>query len=936
MILLNHSPIRFNNLDETAIRYLINKPDSLTGLKLYRNDNGVFKEVTQLSGIKNSRLNFNLGVSVADINNDGLPDLYISNDYFAPDYLYINKGNGTFKDELGDMLSVTSEFSMGNDIADINNDGLPDIYTLDMLPEDNHRQKLLFSSDNFELFDMTCKAGLNAQYMRNMLHVNNGNGSFSEIGQLAGVSNTDWSWAALFADLDNDGWKDLFVTNGYLRDYTNLDFIKYDVDGAFDEAAKQGNVVKTKEDYQKYLPLYELVKKMPSTKLSNYVFQNKKDLTFANETSEWGLGKEGVSSGAAYADLDNDGDLDLVVCNNNDPVWLFKNNANLLGKNNFISIRLKGDRKNVFAIGAKVIVSSASGSQLQEMYPVRGYQSSVDYSLHFGLGADKKINEIKVIWPNDSVTIALDPVINKTMIITMENLSENLKPAIIPSPLFVDVSRTSGIDFIHKENPYVDFKYEFLAPYQLSRQGPKMSKADVNGDGLEDFFIGGPAGESGCLYLQVKDGQFKRSPSQPWVQEAICEDVGSLFFDADNDGDADLYVVSGGNERGDTRHDLQDRLYINDSKGNFSRFSEALPEENFSGSCIAATDFDGDGDMDLFVGSRGKPGNYPYSAGNILLRNDLDKTNHILHFTNVTLPMTDKALFSVGMVTDAVWNDIDKDGWPDLVITGDWMNIKIFHNEKGRRFSDITASSGLDSSAGWWCKIIPADIDNDGDIDFIAGNMGTNTQFKAKKSEPLITYAGDFNGDGRTDPILTWYIQGSSYPFNSRDELIEQMPALNKKFLKYADYAKADIHGILSDEQIEKADKFYIYNTQTSVLVNNHGRFDIKPLQQETQFSMMSGILYDDYDGDGLPDILLSGNFYPFRVQQGRCDANLGVLLKGDGKGNFNAVARALTGLYIPGDVRDMIAVKGRQATTIIISKNSDTIQALIKVKGKR
>jgi hypothetical protein len=779
-------------------------------------------------------------------------------------------------------------------------------------------------------------SGYGHQNNRNMLQLNQGLSPdslpvFSEIGQLSGVSNTDWSWAALFADFDNDGQKDVFVTNGYLRESTNLDFIKYEVAQAYSEAVSKGLDVSTAESYQRNMPLYDLVKKMPSNKISNYLFQNEGDLTFTNKTAESGLDEPGVSSGAAYADLDNDGDLDLIVCNNNDPVWVYRNTTNELNRNNFIKVKLQGTNKNSFGLGAKVIVTTKSGSQLQEMNPVRGYQSSVDYVLNFGLGKEDQVKEIRVTWVSDSVTVIADPGINSTINIPEAQSTAINRPALEEPALLQDITKSSGINFKHTENEFVDFKRELLIPYELSRQGPKMSKGDVNGDGLEDVYIGGAAEQSGSLFLQTAGGRFKISEAQPWLADAIYEDIGSILFDADIDGDLDLYIVSGGNEWSDASPGLQDRLYINNGKGRFSRNDAALPKETYSGSCVTAADFDKDGDLDLFVGARVKPGNYPFSEGNMILRNDISTRDKTVRFTNVTGLITGQDFSNTGMVTDASWSDVNRDGWPDLVILGDWMPVKIFGNEKGRKLVDITASSGLDTSNGWWCKIVPADVDKDGDIDFILGNMGNNTQFKAKRQQPLVTYTGDFNIDGRIDPIMTWYIQGTSYPFNSRDELMEQMPQLNKKFLKYADYAKATINDILGKEQAEKARKFYIYHTETSLLINTNGKFALKALPIAAQFSMMTGILYGDFDGDKKEDILLSGNFYPFRVQQGKCDAGIGALLKGDGNGNFLPLDRKTTGLYITGDVRDMLEVKGSDRGLIIVSKNNAQVQVIAK-----
>ncbi len=752
-------------------------------------------------------------------------------------------------------------------------------------------------------------------------------------------------------DVNQDGLPDLFFTGNqtpsgplskqrqsmdFLRDYTNLDFVKYDVAGAYADAAKKSLDVSTRESYQKNIPLFDLLKKMPASKLGNYMFQNNHNLGFLNKTTPWGMDEKGVSSGAAYADLDNDGDLDMIVCNNNDPVWLYQNNANETEHNNYIKVSLKGSNKNTAGLGAKVIVYTDSGSQMQEMYPVRGYQSSVDYRLNFGLGKQQTIKQIKVYWSKESCTTIANPAINTTVIISQADSKNEGQTTSSAEKLFTDVSLTSGINFIQKENNYVDFKREFLIPFALSKQGPRMSKADVNGDGLEDVFIGAPTGQASALYIQKPDGSFTLSAKQPWQQNKIYEDVGSVFFDADKDGDADLYVVSGGNEWLSPGPGLQDRLYLNDGKGNFSNSTQALPLEVFSGSCVAAVDFDKDGDIDLFVGDRSMPGSYPLTGGNILLRNDYNAATGKVLFTNITVAAAGVPLFNAGIVTDAVWNDIDTDGWPDLIVAGDWMPVRIFHNDKGRRFIDITTQSGMANTNGWWTKILPVDVDGDGDTDLVVGNMGTNTQFKCSVTEPLTTYAADFNNDGTIDPVMTRFIQGKSYPAHSRDELIEQIPNLNKRFLKYADFGNATITDVFAQAQLEAAQKFYVYQTASMVFINNKGVFTGKALPVEAQFSCINGLSFQDYDGDGKNDLLLSGNFYPFRVQQGNNDANFGLLLRGNNKGDFKVGVLNEPGLYIPGDARDMVVLKGRTGEQVIVSKNNGGVQVIRPLKVER
>jgi enediyne biosynthesis protein E4 len=932
MFLLNHANGFYSPFFNTTRLRHLRHPQF--GNRLYQNNGGKFVDVSEQAGIYGSGINFGLGLAVSDINGDGWPDLYVSNDFEEQDFCYLNNKDGSFKEVCQQLFAHISRSTMGLDIADYNNDLLPDVVTVDMLPEDNHRQKILQGADQYDKYNLMVDSGYGHQNTRNMLQLNRGLGKdslplFSEIGQLANVSNTDWSWSALLTDLDNDGWKDLFITNGFLRDYTNLDFVKYDVANAMKAAVAAGKDISTRQKYQQQMPLFDLIKKMPSSKLRNYAFRNTTDLSFANETVNWGLEEPGVSNGASYADLDNDGDLDLIVCNNNAPVWLYQNNRSAMAANHYVQVKLNGRDKNKFAIGAKVTVCTRAGKQLQELFPVRGYQSSVDYPLHFGLGDDTAIVQIQVAWPDGRFSNVAEPAIN-TMV-TIDERNADFLSAAQPSQqqLFTDITSGSGLDFTQHENNFVDFKQEFLIPYELSKQGPKLCAADVNGDGLDDVFVGAPAGETAVLFMQNGEAHFTRAKSQPWSADKACEDIGALFFDADQDGDADLYVVSGGSEWLHPGVELQDRLYANDGKGNFTKLTAAIPNEVLSGSCVKAADFDQDGDLDLFVGARTVPGHYPLTGGNILLRNDFNKKTNSIRFTNVVQQLAGDAIFKAGMVTDAVWTDLDKDGWPELIVVGDWMPVKIFKNSNGK-FTDVTTQLGLKNTDGWWCKILPTDIDNDGDIDFIAGNMGINTQFKPSAKTPLTTYVSDFNNDGKIDPVLTWYVQGKNYLFNSRDEMAEQLPAISKHFLKYSDYADAGIEEVADGPQINAAKKIFVKELHSSILRNNgQGLFSIEPLPPEIQFSAVSGIVYDDFDGDGKKDILTAGNFFPFRVQQGRCDAGMGSLLKGEKNGKFNIVSRQITNLQVLGDVRDMIAVKSKIGNIIIVSKNNAAMQVL-------
>jgi hypothetical protein len=927
MFLLNHSNHTYNPFLNTKKTRAT--PDFHFGNRLFRNDrdaqgNMHFTDVTLQAGIVNNALNFGLSVTISDVNKDGWPDIYTTSDYTERDCFYINNHDGTFTESLEKSFMHISKYAMGADIADYNNDGRPDVFTLDMLPEDNHRQKLLKGPDEYDQYHLLLDSGYYHQQMRNMLQLNEGadehdNIRFSEIGQLAGVSNTDWSWAGLLADFDNDGWKDLFVSNGYLRDYTDMDFLKYTVADAQAAALKQGNF-----NFQ----TLDLVKQMPSNKLSNYIFQNAHNLTFRNKTADWGFNKLTVSNAAAYADLDNDGDLDLIVCNNNEPALIYQNNANELTGNHYIKFRLDGAGLNTKAIGAKVTLITADSSlQYQELYPVRGYESSVSEELLFGIGKNKTAAHITITWPNGSLTQLQSLAADTTITIKQEGTNKPLLPVVSNKHLFTDISASSGIHFTHKENDFIDFKAEVLLPYQLSKLGPALAKADVNDDGLEDVFIGGAIGEAGVLYLQNKNNIFSLAPSQPWVADSASEQVNALFFDVDKDGDKDLYVVSGGNEYDDGSPEYGDNLYINNGNGNFTKAANALPAMLSSKLAIAAGDFDRDGDMDLFVGGRGVPGSFPLPSSSYLLRNDTQ--NGIVHFTDVTDEVC-PALRKAGMITAAAFTDLDSDQFPELIIAGDWMPVLLFKNNKGV-LQNIPANAGLQNMNGMWASVTPADVDGDGDMDFVLGNCGYNNQFSASKERPITMYVADFDDNGVIDPIICYYIQGKSYPMASRDELLDEITPLKKKYIHYKDYADATINDIFPKDKIDNA-TIYTCNQLASGILYNDGNlhFRFEPLPLQAQFSRVSSAVVNDFDGDGKKDILLSGNFYAYRVQLGQSDAGLGLLLKGNNSNHFTPVDAAQSGCYIDGDVRNMVMLKNATGENIIIiAKNNSAVQVL-------
>jgi len=925
MLMINHADKFFNPFFNTE--KLRKTRNAKFGNRLYRNDNGHFTDVSEQAHIDGSGLNFSLSASISDINGDGWPDIYVTNDYDERDFLYLNNHDGTFREVLTKATNHISQFAMGSDIADFNNDNKPDLLELDMLPEDNHRQKLLRGADNYDKFQLLINHGFHKQLMRNSLQVNNGNNPdgtpiLSEIGQMAGVSNTDWSWAPLFADLDNDGWKDIFITNGILKDMTNLDFVKY-------TSGYSSQYVKEKQDKGE---LWELIQKMPTTKLTNYLFKNNRDLTFTNVTSSWGLNKLGISNGAVYADLDNDGDLDLVINQLNDVATIYKNNTSEKpGKPHYLRVKLNGSNKNTSGIGAKVYVTTSHGSQFQEQYFNRGFQSSVDPVLHFGLGKDSLVQSIEILWPTGEISDLKDIKADQLIVVEQKNaVKDQKKPSAGAEnikPLFKDVTNASGISFVDKASSYVDFKTSPLLPYQVSKMGPCIAKADVNGDGLEDVFIGAGIDQSSQLYLQTKDGHFVLAASQPWNNNKLFFNTDALFFDADGDGDMDLYLVSGGAEYPLGSENYQDRIFENDGKGNFKEVLNALPKETISASCARAADINHDGKPDIFIGGRYNPGMFPMAPPSYILKNI--STRGKIQFV-MDSSQKDATLANPGMVTDAVWVDLNKDGWLDLVVVGQFMPVTVFENHKGV-LVDQTKEYGLAETNGWWSRINAVDLNADGNIDFIVGNLGLNTRLKASQNEPITITCSDFNGDGSMLPILCYYIQGKSYPYYTRDELLDQMPLLQKKFARYADFADAQLSDLFPKEKLDSAKTVKI-NLLISVVLENsgHHHFTVKKLPASTQTSIVNGIVVGDEERDGTKNIILAGNFYPFRTQFGPLDAGIGTVLKTDGKGDFSSLGYAETGLNIGGDVRNLIRVNGANGNYwMLAAKNDGEIQVL-------
>jgi hypothetical protein len=912
MFLLNHSTKKIDNMELAKYR---NDVDSLAGDKLYRNDgNGHFTDVSKQAGIHQNPLTFGLGIAIADVNKDGWPDIYVTNDYNEPDYLYINNHDGTFTDETKNCFQHLAQFSMGVDIADYNNDGLPDIMNLDMLPEDNKRQKQLQLQENYESFQLMVDQGLDKQYMHNMLQLNNGDGTFSEIAQFAGVSNTDWSWSPLFADFDNDGYKDLFISNGYLRDYTNKDFLKYWGDYK----------VKKAMDRQPVL-LMDLIRAMPSTKLPNYIFRNNHDLTFTNEVKNWGLDEPSISNGAVYADLDNDGDLDLVVNNINQPAFIYQNMSRENDKTNFVSIQLKGPLQNTFAIGSKVYVYANGNEQYQEINPARGYLSCMPTTLNFGLGIATTIDSIRIIFPDQKTVLLQKQKVNQHLVVDeKESLKKYSPPSDKPSGTIFSID-SNLIRYTRTEFDENDFKRQQLMLFMLSKTGPVMAKADINKDGLDDIFISGDGNNPGKIYMQQKDGSFKPVDGLNIGDENTSAIAAAAFFDANGDGYPDLYIAKGGYSLFEPNTPaLQDQLYMNDGKGDLSLLQNALPDVSAnSKSCVRPCDYDNDGHIDLFVGGRVIPGQYPATPQSFLLRNDGKG-----YFTKV-----DVSFAKTGMVTDAQWIDLNNDGRKDLVICGEFMPIKVYINLPDG-FIDETSTYFPGNNNGFWNTLTVVDVNGDGKDDIIAGNLGLNSQIHATTDEPAKMYYADFDGNGNIDPIFTFYIQGKSYPYVSRDELNNQIFAMRKKFATYRDYANATITDILSPEQLLKADSLTVNELHTSVFISTNGKFIKTALPAQAQFTYISKIIAEDFDEDGNKDLLLLGNHSDNRLKLGSIDAGYGILLKGDGKGNFTYVPQPVSGISIKGDVKSALMMNVRQSSYIFAGVAGSALQ-VYKVNEK-
>lgn len=890
--------------------------------RLYRNDldekagHPVFTDVSKEAGVLQE--GYGLGISLADFNEDGWPDLYITNDYLTNDQLYINNRDGTFTESVSKYFKHTSHFAMGNDVGDINNDGLMDVVALDMLPDDHYRRKLMFGATKYNKFYYAVNHGYTHQYMRNTLQLNNGNGSFSEIGQLSGIYKTDWSWAVLLADFDNDQFQDVFITNGFGKDVTDLDFVKF----------RSSMTSDIKNEALRRKVLLDSLASRPGIKVSNYAFQNTGNLLFKNVSASWGFQEPAYSNGAAYADFDNDGDLDLVVSNLDQEAAIYRNTQRQKHPlaSNYLRVKLQGTRLNQSAWGSKVEIRHNGIVQSKYQTPIHGFQSSMEDILHFGLDSTKTVDTLIVHWADGKTSIQTNVKANQVLQLDHKSASFFQEEDKTVKAMFKEVN--DRVSYQHIENDFIDFNHEPLLPHKLSQEGPGMAVGDVNGDGREDLFIGGALLRSGKIFIQNSAGSFEGRELS--LEDIETEDMGALFFDADNDNDLDLYVVSGGNEYNAHHRHYQDRIYFNNGKGMFKKRTEALPVTNASGSCVVAADYDHDGDLDLFVGGRVMPGSYPKAPRSYLLNNDGTG-----NFIDVTAKVATD-LVQPGMVTSALWTDFDNDSWIDLVVVGEYMPISFYRNADGKEFIRHH-DSGLTGSEGWWKSITAGDFDNDGDMDYLAGNFGLNSHYRATAEEPINVTFKDFDNNGALEAITSYYEDGINYPSASMDVLTNQLPLLKRKILFHRTYANTSTDQLLEIAGKQDAGVLHCRTLESAYIENiGGGKFRLRSLPLLMQFAPVYGMLADDVNFDGNLDFIAVGNSYAPDVVSGRCDAFIGQVMLGDGRGNFKPMTINRSGFFVQGDAKSLIQVSTGSRLLTVVAQNNDSVKTFEPTHGLR
>jgi hypothetical protein len=898
--------------------------------RLYRNDwnenlkHPVYTNVTKQAGVTIE--GYGHAVSIADFNKDGWKDIFVTNDFISNDLLYINNHDGSFTDKASVYFKHTSANGMGQDVIDINNDGLADVIELDMSPEDNYRKKTMMTPNNYRTYQNTENYGYQYQYVRNALQLNQGprvnqNDSvgepvFSDIGFLSGIAETDWSWTPLAQDFDNDGFRDVLVTNGFPKDITDRDFMAFH---------KQSYQISSKE--------YTLAQ-IPQVKINNYAYHNNGDLTFTDITHDWGLNIPSFSNGAAYADLDNDGDLDLVVNNINDNAFVYENtlrdNKKSNEKSHYLSVKIIGDSLNRNGIGAWIELYANHNQQVYEQSPYRGYLSTIQMNPHFGLGSVSNIDSLVIKWPDGKKQVLQNVAADKIIEVNIKNAGQMYSwdtELIAHNSLFREITDSAGIHCLHEDRDFIDFNIQKLIPHKFSEYGPALAAGDIDGNGLDDIICGGSFFYSASILLQQKENHFIEKKLLQGNDNASKknEDAGILLFDADGDTDLDLYIASGGYEAERNTASYQDRFYVNDGKGNFNLNTTAFPENLTSKSCVRAIDYDKDGDLDMFIAGRVEPWNYPRAVSSFIYRNDSKNGN--IKFTDVT-NMVAKDLLNIGLICDAVFTDFDNDGWTDLILAGEWMPITFLKNDKGM-FRNVTASSGISNHLGWWTTIIPGDFDNDGDIDYVVGNLGENSFYKASDQYPASIYAKDFDKNGVLECIPTKYIKDKDGIFkeftaHTRDDVVDQMPFLKKKYLTYKTFAEATFDKLFTPEELKDALKLQANYFKSAFIKNNgKGSFEISALPGVAQFSSLNGMVADDFDGDGNLDIVINTNDYGTEVSTGRYDALNGLLLRGNGDGTFTPLSILQSGIYIPGNGKALAKLRSKNGKYLIAASQN-------------